>query len=89
MTGMPFMSARGCCARCRKVVSCRARNELEAVGSHPYRHKVRCGDPQWCDGHLYPALHFLESADEQAIKDILLVDRQHAEMVKKRRREGR
>ena len=83
------MSASGCCARCRKVVSCRAASRERAVGSLPYRHKVRRGDPDWCDGHLCPALHFTESADKEMIQVILLVEKQHQAMMAKRRRDGR
>ena len=77
---MPFMSAWGCCARCGKVVSVRARTREQAVGSSPYNHKWRCGpDGGWCDGHAYPALHFTESDEFDQVKKILMIDRQVAE----------
>lgn len=66
-----FFSAWGCCARCGRVVSCRARTTDGAVGTLPYKHKWDSGPGGgWCDGHKYPALHYTESDQEQFVRDI-------------------
>jgi hypothetical protein len=81
-----FLSAWGCCARCGKVVTVRAPTRAAAVGSWPYVHKWRRGpDGGWCDGHKYPALHFTESDEFDHVETIHLTDRQHAEMMARRR----
>ena len=83
---MPFRSAQGCCARCGRVISCHAKTSEGAVGSRPYRHKPR-REPgtEWCDGHLYPALHYEESPDRRRVEMIHMAERQHAEMMARRR----
>ena len=71
---MPFMSAWGCCAVCRRVVSCRAPDFKAAVGSKPYSHKaVAGGDKPWCEGVHEPALHFTRSTDLKAVEEIKMV----------------
>lgn len=80
-----FLSAWGCCARCGKVVSCRARTADEAEGSKPYVHKWAKGaDGGWCDGHGHPALHYTESDEFDRVKEIELVKRQMAVMRSRR-----
>lgn len=74
MTRKGFRSAWGCCAVCRRVVSVRAATVAEAVGSKPYIHKaVRGPGTPWCPGVSYPALHFTESTDTEAVERIKLV----------------
>ena len=69
-----------------QVVSCRARTTDEAVGRKPYRHKWWYYPGGWCDGHLYPALHFTESPDRERVDRILQVQREWEAMVAARRR---
>ena len=72
------MSAWGCCAVCRRIVTCRAATLADAVGSKPYRHKaVAGGDKPWCEGAHEPALHFTKSTDTKALEEIKLVLWQH------------
>lgn len=75
-----FMSAWGCCARCGKVVSCRAPDRESAVGSRPYVHKWRRGSGGgWCDGHEHPALHYTESDEFDEVRTIQQIDAEVAE----------
>jgi len=89
---MTFRSAYGCCSRCRRIVSVQASTLAEAAGSVPYRHKEHYGtDEPWCDGHHYPALHFTESNDLEAVEDIKqgIWDRLECFAERKKRRKKR
>lgn len=81
-----FLSAWGCCAVCRRVVSVRAATRSGAVGSKPYIHKVTRGRGEpWCPGVAHPALHFTESTDTEAIERIKQVEWEHRTMLANRR----
>jgi len=83
-----FFSAYGCCFRCGQVDSCRARTTEAAAGARPYRHKWWYYPGGWCDGHLYPALHFTESPDRKTVAHLLELEQEWADEVARRRRDA-